>query len=85
MYRISDTEQTLRLFDDLYTYPGVIPIRDTKMLITLQTHNSMINFMKVEGASSLKIIKKGKKVEDRVFENDEDFFTCVGELCGISF
>ena len=84
-HRKTDLKETLSLFEDLYTNPGTIQIRDVKMLISLQTHDSMINFMKLKEISTLKIIKKGKKVQERTFDNDDELFGCVQELCGISF
>ena len=83
--RVSDKEEAMGLFDDLYTNQEVIPIRDIKMLIAFQTHDSRFNFEKMNGVSTLKIIKKGKKVDEKIFKNEDDFYACITAKCGISF
>jgi len=67
-------KETDRMFEELYTSTELIVIRDVKMCINLQTIDSRINFMSHGESHTLKVIKKGKTVEEEVFESQEEMF-----------
>ena len=68
------------MFEELYTSTELIVIRDVKMCINLQTIDSRINFMSHGESHTLKVIKKGKTVEEEMFESQEEMFKRVRQL-----
>ena len=79
-FRTVTREETDRMFEELYTSTELIVIRDVKMCINLQTIDSRINFMSHGESHTLKVIKKGKTVEEEVFESQEEMFKRVRQL-----
>ena len=68
------------MFEELYTSKETIVIRDVKMCINLQTVDSRINFMSHGESHTLKVIRKGKKVEEEIFKSQDEMFERVREL-----
>ena len=67
---------------ELYDSPGVIPIRDIYVKISLQTSNSRLDFR--SGLYSLKVFTRGQVTEERELGSTE-FFNLVRERCGLQF
>ena len=68
------------MFEELYTSKDIIAIRDVKMIINLQTVDSRINFMSSGESHTLKVMRKGRTVEEEVFETQEEMFKRVRQL-----
>ena len=79
-FRTVTRKETDRMFEELYTSKELIVIRDVKMCINLQTIDSRINFMSHGESHTLKVIKKGKTVEEEVFDSQEEMFKRVRQL-----
>jgi len=73
-------EETEQMFEELYTSKETITIRDVKMCINLQTVDSRINFMSHGESHTLKVIRKGKKVQEEIFKTQEEMFERVRQL-----
>lgn len=73
-------EETLEMFEELYTSPLTIPIRDIKMCINLQTVDSRLNFLTEGDSHSLKVISKGRRVAEERFGSQEEMLARVREL-----
>jgi len=73
-------EETEQMFEELYTSKDIIAIRDVKMIINLQTVDSRINFMSSGESHTLKVMRKGRTVEEEVFETQEEMFKRVRQL-----
>jgi len=73
-------EETDQMFEELYTSKETIVIRDVKMCINLQTIDSRINFMSHGESHTLKVIRKGKKVEEEIFKTQDEMFERVRQL-----
>ena len=81
--RVVDANDTMELFSLLYTSPATIGIRDVSMKISIQTQDSRINFDSTAGVHTLKRIRRGSKVEERIFASLEDFYDCAKTWCNI--
>ena len=68
------------MFEELYTSKEMIVIRDVKMCINLQTIDSRINFMSHGESHTLKVVRKGVKVEEEVFKTQDEMFNRVRQL-----
>ena len=80
MFRTVTREETDKMFEELYTSKETIVIRDVKMCINLQTLDSRINFMSHGDSHTLKVIRKGKKVEEEIFNSQDEMFKKVRQL-----
>ena len=68
------------MFEELYTSKDIIAIRDVKMIINLQTVDSRINFMSYGDSHTLKVMRKGRIVEEEVFKTQDEMFKRVRQL-----
>ena len=68
------------MFEELYTSKDIIAIRDVKMIINLQTVDSRINFMSHGESHTLKVVRKGKTVEEEIFKTQDEMFNRVRQL-----
>ena len=84
MPRIVNKKETLKMCQELYDAPGVIPIRDIYVKISLQTSNSRLDFRYSAGLYSLKVFTRGQVTEERELGSTE-FFNLVRERCGLQF
>jgi len=73
-------EETEQMFEELYTSKDTIIIRDVKMCINLQTIDSRINFMSHGESHTLKVVRKGKTVEEEIFKTQDEMFNRVRQL-----
>ena len=79
-FRTVTREETEQMFEELYTSKETIVIRDVKMCINLQTIDSRINFMSHGESHTLKVVRRGVKVEEEVFKTQDEMFNRVRQL-----
>ena len=79
-FRTVTREETEQMFEELYTSKDTIIIRDVKMCINLQTIDSRINFMSHGESHTLKVVRKGKTVEEEIFKTQDEMFNRVRQL-----
>ena len=80
IFRTVTREETEQMFEELYTSKETIVIRDVKMCINLQTIDSRINFMSHGESHTLKVVRKGVKVEEEMFKTQDEMFNRVRQL-----
>eukprot|EP00090_Calanus_glacialis_P018611 TRINITY_DN28881_c0_g1_i1.p1 TRINITY_DN28881_c0_g1~~TRINITY_DN28881_c0_g1_i1.p1 ORF type:complete len:274 (+),score=62.05 TRINITY_DN28881_c0_g1_i1:40-861(+) len=80
----SDRETALEMCRNLYEGPGIIPIRDKYVKISLQTHDSTLDLYFADGSYTLRIFTKGRLTEQRSVDYTE-FFHLVKEMCHLEF
>ena len=68
----------------VYSVPVFIPIRDKYVKVSLQTQDSVLSFLYMDGVYNFKVIRHGKPVEERNLSCAE-FFQLIKELCYIDF
>ena len=64
--RIVDRKETLKMCQELYDAPGVIPIRDIYVKISLQTSHSRLDFRYSASLYSLRFFSRGQVTVERV-------------------
>jgi hypothetical protein len=82
--KTSDRETTLEMCRNLYEGPGIIPIRDKYVKISLQTHASTIDLYFTDGAYTLRIFTKGRLTEQRSLDYIQ-FFQLAKDMCHLEF
>lgn len=75
-------EETMAMFEELYTSTDTIVIRDVKMCINLQTVASRINFMSdvSRGAHTLRLVSKGRTEGGEEFDSQEEMLDRVTQM-----
>ena len=68
----------------VYSVPVFIPIRDKYVKVSLQTQDSVLSFLYMDGVYNFKVIRHGQPVEERNLSCAE-FFQLIKELCHIDF
>ena len=79
-----DRATTLKMCKELYEGPGIIPIRDVYVKISLQTHDSTLEFYFTDGSYTFRKFTKGKQREQKSLDYAE-FFQRVKDLCNLEF
>ena len=83
--KLSDKEATEKMCTDLYEGPGIIPIRDVYVKISLQTQDSKLDFTFREGLYTMRIFGKGKKLKEEKSLDYTQFFHLLNEKCNTDF
>ena len=77
----TDKEATMTLCEDLYEGPGIIPIRDQYVKISLQTHSNKLDFTFRDGFYTMRVFGKGKKLKEEKSLDNIQFFQLLKEKC----
>jgi hypothetical protein len=77
-------EETVKMFNELYTSPACIGIRDIYMLFSIKRLDSRLNFKAADGVYTLSVIRRGSKVEERTFSTEEEFLDCAATTCRVA-
>jgi len=75
-------EETMAMFEELYTSRDTITIRDVKLCINLQTAGSRINFTSdvSRGLHTLRVVAKGRVEAEEQFATQEQMLARVGQM-----